>query len=277
MLLDGSRGSSGRPVALVTGSGRGIGRAIALALGEAGLAVAVQGRTLDGVEETLQLIEAAGGTAVISLGDVTDPGYVSAAVTSITQSLGPVDLLVNNAGVTDPAELHAWEADPERWWRVVETDLRGPMLTCSAVLPEMVRRGRGRIVNMGTLAASRTDPYYSAYGAAKAGLMRLTDSLDAGLAGSGVSVFDVSPGLVRTDMTAAMPVWAAVPHDDWVPVGRVVDLVLRIAQGDADALTGRFLHATDDLDDLMAHAESMSADARKLRIARYGEDDPLPA
>lgn len=263
-------------VALVTGSGRGIGRELALGLARHGARVVVQGRTCAQVTQTVGAVRAEGGTAFASVGDVTDPTYVGATVLSVLENLGPIDLLVNNAGAVDPTEAPSWESDQDDWWEVVTVNLRGPMLTCSAVVPGMLRRGRGRIVNINTLAASRTDPSYSAYSAAKAGLMRLTDSMGAALAGSGLSVFDVSPGLVRTKMTAGMPMWAQVLPEDWTPVDRVVDLVVRLARGHGDALSGRFIHASDDLDALVAEAATMTPDARKLRIHRYADSDPLP-
>lgn len=262
-------------MALVTGSGRGIGRETARGLARQGVRVAVQARSGTQVAETVDLVRADGGTAMASVGDVSDPRYVRSAVRSIVRELGPIDLLVNNAGLTDPTEAPVWESDPDGWWDVVAINLRGPMLTCSAVVPDMLGRGRGRVVNVNTLAASRTDPSYSAYAAAKAGLMRLTDSMDAALAGSGVSVFDVSPGLVRTAMTAGMPMWAEAPPEGWTPVEHVVDLIIRLARGDGDALSGRFIHATDDLDSLVVAAATRT-DARKLRIQRYADTDPLP-
>lgn len=263
--------------ALVTGASRGIGLAIARGLARAGMSVGVHARQPDHVRDAVASIGEAEGRVVGAVGDVTDPDCVAAVVRSIAQRLGPLDLLVNNAGVTDSREEPLWESDPEAWWNVVAVNLRGPMLTCSAALPQMIRRGHGRIININTLAASRTDRSYSAYAAAKAGLMRMTDSMAAALEGTGVTVFDISPGVVRTPMTARMRMWDDLPADAWTPVERVVELVLRVARGDADPLTGRFLHATDDLDQLLTAVPWPEAsDARKLRVQRYSDADPLP-
>ena len=119
------------------------------------------------------------------------------------------------------------------------------------------------------------DPEWSAYAVSKAALSRFTDSLAAALDGTGVTVVEMSPGLVRTDMTETM--WGAPQDQDWGDVGLVVDAVVRIARGDLDALHGRFVHAArDDLDVLIGLADTIARDdARTLRLRPYAPDDPL--
>jgi NAD(P)-dependent dehydrogenase (short-subunit alcohol dehydrogenase family) len=132
-------------VALVTGGGRGLGHAFALALAAAGAKVAVMARTAAQLEATVQLIERAGGCALAIPGDVSVPAAVAHVVTTTEQQLGPVDLLVNNAGWYGPGSLgYTWEVDPEAWWHTFEINLRGPFLCARAVLPGMLQRHRGQ-------------------------------------------------------------------------------------------------------------------------------------
>ncbi|PZS34271.1 MAG: NAD(P)-dependent oxidoreductase [Pseudonocardiales bacterium] len=266
-------------VALVTGAGGGIGRSLAVGLASAGAHVGLLGRTRSTLEGTLRECAAAkgGAKAVAVPVDVTVADDVRAAVRTVERDLGPIDLLVNNAGRIDPTEVPLWEADAGDWWDVVETNVRGPMLLSRAVLPGMVQRGRGRIINVNSGFGLRGTATYSAYSVSKAALARLTDCLAQSLDGQPVAVFDLSPGLVRTAMTTTMPMWADAGDDDWTSPAVVVDAVLTLASGSADALSGRFLHAArDNLDDLVARAGAiLESDARTLRLRPYGDDDPL--
>jgi 3-oxoacyl-[acyl-carrier protein] reductase len=262
-------------VALVTGAGRGIGREIGLALAGDGWSVGLLGRDRDRLEDVRREIVAAGRRAVPVAADVTSRDDVRAAVDTVVAELGPVDLLVSNAGLRERAAAAPWEADPDDWWRVVETNLRGPFLLAQAVVPAMVERGAGRVLHVGSGMGQRPQPEWSAYGTSKAGLSRFTDSLAAALDGTGVVVVEVSPGLVRTDMTETM--WGPAEEQRWNDPAQVVDAVLRFARGDLDALHGRFVHAArDDLDDLLAAAPAIvERDARTLRLRQYADDDPL--
>jgi len=263
-------------VGIVTGGGRGIGRAVALALAAQGMAVAALARSGGEVRTTVEACEAYGPPALGLVADVTDPDALGRLLPQVEQRLGPVDLLVNCAGVGDPQEAPLWDLDVERTWSVIETNLGGPLRYCATLLPDMVRRRHGRIVNINSLDGARPAPRATGYAVSKAALSRLTDCLHAALAGTGVSVFDLSPGLVRTAMTAGLGRWADVPAAGWVPAERTGDLVVLLAAGRLDALAGRFLHATDDPAVLLARAEQIvKADARVLRLVPYGEDDPL--
>jgi 3-oxoacyl-[acyl-carrier protein] reductase len=252
-------------VSVVTGAGRGIGRATALALAKAGHQVVVTGRTADTVRGTA---EEAGGTAVV--GSVNDPEHV-AELAEMTRDLGGVGLLVNNAGLADTPGPFL-EADPAEWWRVVETNLRGPMLTCRALLPQMIERGSGRVVNFNSMAGMRPFTVSSAYSVSKAGLARLTDIVAASLEDTGVCVFDLSPGLVHTEMADSGGLFSDVPEEEWTPMDDAVAAVLALASGRYDALTGRFVHATEDLDALLA---AVGPDSRRLRLVPAGDGDPL--
>ena len=263
-------------VALVTGAGRGIGREIALGLASDCTRVGLLGRTRRTLEETAVACASAGAPATVVLpADVTDRPAVAAAVAAVTRELGPVDLLVANAGVREAAAAHPWAADPDDWWQVIETNLRGVFHVDREVVPGMVERGRGRVLHVGSGMGQRPNAEWSAYAVSKAALSRLTDSLAAALTGTGVTVLEMSPGLVRTDMTETM--WGPAEDQPWNPAARMVAAVRRFAAGDLDALHGRFVHvARDDLDVLLAAAGLIrDADARTLRLLSYGPEDPL--
>jgi NAD(P)-dependent dehydrogenase (short-subunit alcohol dehydrogenase family) len=269
--------ATARGVALVTGAGRGIGRDVALALAAEGWSVGLLGRSRGPLDAVLGEVARAGGRAVAVPADVTRRDQVRAAVDTVSRDLGPPDLVVSNAGLREQVTGAPWEIDPDEWWRVVETNLRGPFLLAHEVLPAMVARGSGRLLHIGSGMGQRPQPggRWSAYSVSKAALGRFTDTVAAGLGGTGVTVLETSPGLVRTDMTETM--WGPADQQPWNPVERVTGLVLRFARGDLDALHGRFVHAgRDDVDALLAQAGAIAAaDARTQRLRPYGPDDPL--
>ena len=260
-------------VALITGASTGIGRHLAHGLAERGMAVA--GLARGGDRLTTAMAEVAGATGARTLAvpaDVTDRAAVEAAAARIVEELGPIDLLVNNAGAIDRAEEPLWETDPDQWWEVVSSHVRGGYLLCRTVVPWMVLRNRGRIVNIASGQSLRVNPAYSAYGVAKTGLMRITEGLAAALEGSDVTAFDLAPGVVDTGMTRSMPMWAG--RTDWTPPQQVVEFVVAIAAGELDQWSGRFLRVgADHLD--VVRALDPRHDARRLRLRPYGADDPL--
>lgn len=225
-------------VALVTGAGRGIGRVVAAALAREGAAVALVART---AEELEWLAAELGPPALACPADVRDPAAVADVVARVERALGPVDLLVNDAAVIESAELPFWQVDAAESWRVVETNLRGPMQLCRALLPDMVERGRGRVVSVTSRArAAQSTGTYTAYAVSKRALSAFTEALAVPLAGTGVVVLDVLPGLVRTPMTDAMPVWRHVPEEDWAPAEATARVV---ADGRYDDRAGTVLDA----------------------------------
>lgn len=264
-------------VAVVTGASRGIGRAIAMTLAGAGARIALLARDPDSLATTARACDPTGNDVHTAAVDVTDPAAVGAAVAGVEERFGRIDLLVNSAGAIESAEGPLWEADPDDWWRVFEVNVRGVALMLRAAIPGMVQRGSGRVVNMASGMGVRPVPEYSAYSASKAALLRMTDAMTVPLSDTGVRVFDVSPGLVRTDMTDAMPIWQNHRPDQFFDVTRVAYLVLDIATGRLDALAGRFIHAgRDDVEELLRGADAIAAaDARTLRLRPYGADDPM--
>ncbi|MBA3366109.1 MAG: SDR family oxidoreductase [Actinobacteria bacterium] len=246
-------------VALVTGGGRGIGRNIARELTEAGARVAVSARTAEQVEGAAREI---GGVAIV--GDVSRREDVERMVAETEAQLGPIDLLVSNAGI-GLSEQKAWEVEPDDWWRVHEINVLGVYLCCRAVIPGMLERGRGRIVNVGSGASYLAGSRGSAYGASKAAVWRFGDILAKQLEPHGIPVFTISPGLVRTDMTES-----AGDDAPWTPPELAPRLVRTLASGRADALSGRYIHAEhDDIEDLIARAdEIVRRDLNAIRLQR---------
>jgi 3-oxoacyl-[acyl-carrier protein] reductase len=261
--------------ALVTGGGRGIGRGVALGLARAGFAVAVVGRTRAHLDDVVASIRDAGGNAFAASVDLVDATGVADAVRGMEEALGGVGLLVNNAGVIERAETHFVDDDVEDAWRVIETNVRGPLLVSHAVLPGMLARGGGRILNMNSGAGYRAGRSYTGYGISKGALARLTTMLDEQYRDQGIAVLDLAPGHVATDMTGAMPVHAG--RSTWTPLEEVVAMVVAFGRGELDELAGRFVRAgADTVESLRAAAERIvETDARTLRLAPYGPDDPL--
>lgn len=263
-------------VAIVTGSGRGVGLAIAQVLAAAGASVAVSARSRDAIETAVEGITRAGGRAVAIAADVTDEVAVAALVAETERRLGPPTLLVANAGSWRHVGPLA-DADPADWWGDVEVSLKGTFLAVRAVLPGMLGRRLGRIVAVSSYAAIAPRPYATAYASAKVAVLRLTDSLAAELAGSGVLAFAITPGFVRTELVESVAASETgrrylpdlAGRGDAVEPERAGRLVADIASGRLDALAGRFLHVLDDVDDLLRHADEIAAeDLYALRLRK---------
>ncbi|HEX2232135.1 MAG TPA: SDR family oxidoreductase [Thermoleophilaceae bacterium] len=260
-------------VAVVTGGARGLGRSIAAALARCGASLVLAGRDPDRLEDAAGELRGVGARKVVtSAGDVADPQAVAALFEEAIGELGRVDLLVNNAGITEDGPI--WETDPESWWRVIEVNLRGPFLCSRAALPGMIERGSGRIINVSSGVASGPSVDQTAYATSKAGLIRFTDSLDAQTAPHGVRVFAISPGLMKTDMgIAVMERRGQLDSAEWAPLEAVTELIERIARGDLDPLAGRFLRAADDLDELLSRQDEIaSRDLYQLRLRTLADD-----
>jgi NAD(P)-dependent dehydrogenase (short-subunit alcohol dehydrogenase family) len=262
-------------VALVTGAGRGVGRAIALAFSDAGAVVAVCARSKADVTRVGDEIADRGGRALPLRCDVTVRHEVEGMVAEIEQTAGPVDLLVNNAGQFGPAGPLA-ATDPDVWWQALEVNLRGPLYCARAVLPSMLARGRGRIVNVCSSAGLAAIPMLSAYSVSKTALYRLTENLAAETRGHGVTVFAISPGLVRTAMSEAALTCGEPFIEQWfkdafaskedVPADSAANLLVHLASGAADALSGRNIDVRLDVSQLVARVpEIIERDLYVLR------------
>ena len=274
-------------VALITGAGRGLGRAFSLGLAQAGMRVAVVARSADQIAETASLIQASGGTAMAIPADVSVPSAVKQLAQDVRQSLGPIDLAINNAGAGGPFGP-TWEVNAEQWWRNFETNMRAPFLCCREVLPDMIARRRGRIINVASGAGTRAIPYMSAYVTSKAALIRFTECLALETRSHGIAVFSMSPGTVRTAMSEYslhspegqkwLP-WFRRLFDEnvVVPAERPANLVLELASGRADALSGRFLSIYDDLDHLLKNsAQIEQKNLHALKVEKLPSAQPNP-
>ncbi len=249
--------------ALVTGAGRGIGRAIAVELAKAGAKVAVVARTEQQVVETVALIEESGGEALALMADVTDKQAVEEMVAAIKEHYGAVDILVNNAG-----RHHAlgplWQVDPDDWWLDIESNLRSTFLCTRLVLPEMIERRRGRIINISSGAGNEPRPHSTAYSTVKAAVTRLTENIALAAKEYGVYVFAIHPGSVRTEMAdylieseagqAWVPEFRTIYAETEIGPERAGQLAVFLAAGKGDALSGRFINVYDDVSELVERA-----------------------
>ena len=268
-------------VALITGAGRGLGRAFAIALAENGFTVALTARTEAEIDATAQAIVRNGGSAIAVPGDVSDRQAVERAVATTEAELGPIDLLINNAGVLTGGLVGT--TDPDEWWRDIEINLRGPFLFVNAILPGMVARGRGRIINVASGAGLQAIETGASYCVSKAALIRLSEIIALETTRHGLATFAIHPGTVRTpmnlrfmaseEMRRRSPDVAAwfdqlFAEGDDTPIERSVQLVLTLASGKADLLSGCFISVDDDLDALLAQADAIQSEGRlRLRLA----------
>lgn len=262
-------------VAVVTGGGRGLGRAFAKELATAGARVAVVARSVDELAQTVALIENANGRAKAFQADVSSADEVGRTFESVEQFFGPVDLLVNNAGVVGPIGPF-WERPFEDFWRAMEVNLRGALLCAHAVLPGMVARKQGRIINVTTGTAPF--PYLSSYLASKMALVRAAECIAAEVKPFGISVFSIAPGTVETKMTDIsrnsadgrqwLP-WFRRIFDEGlnVPPERPAELIVKLASGEFDALTGLYLTPFDDLSRVLNEVDRVRKDQlHSLRV-----------
>ncbi len=261
-------------VALVTGASRGIGAHLATALADDGYAVAAMARSAGSLSEVTEQLRDTGATVLPLACDVTDQNVVVGAVRRVQTELGRIDLLVNNAGLIED-EVPIWEADVDQWWQVLVTNVRGPFLMTRAVVPVMIGQGGGRIVNINSGAGTRESPVLTAYTASKSALARITGGTAAAGAEHGVFAFDLAPGVIQTDMTAAMDMHR--DRTEWTDPADVTALLLALASGDLDAWSGRMVRAGSDTPDVLRErAEQGLPDAaRMLRLRPWGDDDPV--
>lgn len=224
---------------LITGASRGIGRALAGFLAES-MDVALLATNAAGLEAVRAEIVAAHPNArvVTVTADVTDPDQVAAAVARVEAELGGIDLLINNAGRID-AEVRLWEADPDQWWDVMATNVKGPFLLSRAVIPGMLARGGGRIININSGSGTRDFDVATAYTASKTALFRIGGAIHLAGFEQGLRAFELAPGVVHTDMTAGMQLHEG--RTEWTSPEDVAALVQAIARGEADHLSGGYL------------------------------------
>lgn len=264
---------------LVTGGGRGIGRAIVRAFAQAGATVIAASRNESELQETVALVEQDGRQAVAMPVDVTNRQSVEWLTERIHNRYGPVDVLVNSAGsfaAVDPV----WEVDPDLWLGDLMTNLYGTFLCSRAVLPSMIERQSGTIITMSGGGAAGAYPFASSYASSKAGVLRFTDSVAAEVAPYNIYVYALEPGLVRTAMTEGLLRHPKI--HEYIPggakamaEGRTVSpdlsgkLAVFLATLKDRRLSGRSISVTDDYTLLVEQADKIvEQDLRTLRIRR---------
>jgi 3-oxoacyl-[acyl-carrier protein] reductase len=241
-------------VAIVTGASRGIGAAAALALSQAGASVMLAARDAVQTDLTAQRINAGGGRAAAMACNVADYAacqrLVQRLVQETTQRFGPPDVLVNNAGVIEPIGA-VGDTDPAQWARGIEINLIGAYFAIRAVLPGMIERGRGDIINVSSGAALRPQEGWSGYCAGKAGLAMLTRSIDLEHRAAGIRVFGFQPGTTDTDMQVIIrasginPI-SRIPREQLTPVAHPARAIAYLCTAEADDLAGKEFSLRDE-------------------------------
>jgi len=260
-------------VAIVTGGGRGFGRAIAKRYAKEGAKVLVTARSKNQLDDTVEQIHALGGEAIAVAGDVGNREDVLRVVSIAEKKFGQVTLLVNDAGVSGPFGP-IWFVDPDAWWDTQIVHVRGVLLYTRAVLPGMVERRGGRIITVSALAATRVEPNMSAYAVAKSAQVRFTEHLAAEVKEYGITAFAIEPGMVFTDLakgTIANPDaqrWRSgmvdrltrlkEQSDPAVGLMKCAELCFRLASGQCDALSGQYIDVREDLDEKLRQSMSLS-------------------
>ena len=258
-------------VALITGAGRGIGRALAVEFARQGAIVAVTARSANEIDETVEQITSTSDRAIAIHMDVTDAQAVWSGVDRVQRELGRISILINNAGMAGPTGP-IWENDPSEWWRTIGTHLLGAFLLTRAVVPGMIAQGGGHVLTMASGAALKPQSYFSGYGIAKAAQVRLMETLAEEGRQHGVIAFAVSPGLVYTDMIERLiddpdvgewrpeyleRIIEERDHGDHAAATeKVTRLCSTLASGHADLLSGRHFHPVHDLEAELAKARA---------------------
>lgn len=271
-------------IALVTGGGRGYGRHVAQELGRAGAVVVVTGRSSETLEETAHSIVDAGGKALPLICDVTNLDAVRETVAKVHKNYSSVDILVNNAGESGPI-ANAWETDVSDWWRTLETNLLGSFQYMHAILPRMVDRRAGTIVNIASNAGVYRWPLCSAYSVSKSALTKLTENVAAECKRYGISIFAYHPGLLPIGLTAAAQPGAHDPKSpaakvaEWfhaqkvsgnvVDVQQSLDVLVKLVAGSYRTLSGCYITVHDDLDTLRSRMEKpgLRSELYRLRVS----------
>ena len=272
MKLDGQ-------VAVITGAGRGIGRAIALAYAREGARLALAARSESELQEAVAAVSELGAEAIAVPTDVTSPEETELLAGKVVDHFGRIDVLVNNAGISGPVGPLQGN-DIADWVNTITVNLTGTFLVCRAVIPAMLEQSRGKIINLSGAGATNAWSNMSAYCSSKAAVVRLTEVLAQELQSAGITVNALGPGSVHTSMWDRMTEQAADAGADFIhqlglrvtsgggaSIDECAELAVWLASDESEALTGRLISAaTDDFRGLPPRiAEIMAGDAYTLR------------
>ena len=269
-------------VAVITGAGRGIGRAIALSYAREGANLTLAARSQPGLDEALAAATEIGADAIAVSTDITSQTSVQHMVRSTVERFGRIDVLVNNAGISGPIGP-LQENDIDDWVDTINVNLTGTFLVCRAVIPVMLEQGGGRIINLAGAGVANAWSNMSAYCASKVAVVRMTEVLAQELEGKGISVNALGPGSVHTSMWEKMTEQAAEAGADFIhelgqrvlsgggaPIDDCAELAVWLASGESGSLTGRIISAAaDDFRSLEPRIEEiMAGDAYTLRVVK---------
>lgn len=239
-------------IALVTGSTRGIGRATAKRLAEAGATVVVTGRVEERAKEVARRIEEETGAKAMGVGlDIGDPRSIDEAYSKVMEAFGGVDILVNNAGINRDTLFIRMKV--EDWEEVVRINLTGTFLMTQRVVKDMMRKRWGRIINLSSVVGFTGNVGQANYTATKAGIVGFTKTLAKELAGRNITVNAVAPGFIETDMTEALPEEVKEAYLKQIPMGRfgkpedVANVIVFLASDLAGYITGEVIHVNGGL------------------------------
>jgi len=265
-------------VALITGGGRGLGRAFAVGLAQAGASVGITARTQSEIDETAKLVEASGGQAIAFSADVTDKVAMEKVVASLEERFGPVDILVNNAGVITPLG-NDWEMDADEWWQSFTINVNGPYICIRAVMPSMIARGKGRIINITSICGHTVQPSATAYSASKAAISHFTNCLAPALKDHGIGVFALAPAGPTTmhELLANEPTRSPemrersrlIMEEGQHMMDSSVRMLMFLVSGKGDSLSGRHISWDDSVDELTSRADEIEKeDLYVLRLRK---------
>ena len=275
MKLDGK-------VAVITGAGRGIGRAIALAYAREGARLALAARSEPELEESVAAVSELGAEAIAVRTDVTSQMATERLAKRVVDRFGRIDILVNNAGIPGPVGP-LQDNDIAEWVDTVNVNLTGTFLVCRAVVPVMIEQGGGKIINLSGAGVANAWSNMSAYCSSKAAVVRLTEVLAQELEGKGITVNALGPGSVHTSMWEKMTEQAAEAGADFIhglgqrvlsgggaSIDDCAELAVWLASDESGALTGRIISAAaDDFRSLSPRIdEIMAGDAYTLRVVK---------
>ena len=269
-------------VAVITGAGRGIGRAIALAYAREGAQLALAARNESELEQTVVAVTELGAEAIAVPTDITSQGHTERLAQAVVERFGRIDVLVNNAGISGPIGP-LQDNDIAEWVDTINVNLTGTFLVCRAVIPVMLEQGGGRIINLSGAGVANAWSNMSAYCSSKVAVVRLTEVLAQELEGKGIFVNALGPGSVYTSMWEKMTEQAAEAGADFIhglgqrvlsgggaSIDDCAELAVWLASDESGTLTGRIISAAaDDFRSLTPMIpEIMAGDAYTLRVVK---------